>query len=275
MNLDFSSTMDQLQLTVPKVEKGQVVSITKSGNLSGMVYFGMRWDSLDPTILKKFIPGSNGSIDVDTCAIVLNSNYKPARGSWEASSIRFNQLTNSELGMIRSKDDREGSDNVTDTALDINGKTLTIDGRNADDERGYIDLNKVKDAGGKYVLITADIYAPMGASFSTLKLRNEARDGEAWMRICDASTFKSSILTPFGEEPPTLVGNDLALIDLDELGKSKGALLGFFVLNDDNYSWSWVTRTQDYKAENQESYKKVFAILDQAPVELWNDFFKH
>ena len=153
-----------------------------------------------------------------------------------------------------------------------NGKTLKINGRQADDERGYIDLNKIRKANGRYLLVTADIYSPENATFSTLKLKSPAKDGEAWMRICDASTLKPSVIESYGEAPPTLVGSDLALIDIDELGQSKGAFIGYFKLNDDNLTWSWVTRSQDYKAENKDSYNRPFALLKQLGKDFWSQF---
>jgi hypothetical protein len=270
--MDFSASLAELQISVPKVKKDESVAITQSGTLSGLAYFGMRWDSLDAEIVKRFLSGSNGNVDLDIMAVALNQEFKGVLGSFEKSAITFRTLSNRTLGMARSKDDRSGSDSVTEKAINGNGKELTIDGRNADDERGYIDLKKIQENGGKYVLVTADLYGPQNSTFSTLKLKSAAKDGEAWLRIADASNIKQSVIDGYGEEPPTMVGNDIGMIDLDELGDQKGAMIGFFKLNSDD-TWSWVTKVQPYPCDNAETFAKVFALLEQAPQKMWVEFF--
>jgi hypothetical protein len=270
--MDFAASMAELKISVPIVAKDEQVAIPKSGSFSGLAYLGLRWDSLAPQIVKQFLGGGSGSVDLDTMAVVLNENYQGVLGSLENSCITFKTLRNSQLGMCRSKDDRDGNDSPVEKALDSLGKEIEIDGRMADDERAYIDLDVARQKGAKYILITADLYAPHGAEFSTLKLKSAAKDGEAWLRIADASTLKQSVIDKYGNEPPTLCGNDIALVDLDELGAAKGAIIGFFKLNNDD-TWSWITKVEKYECNNGETYQKVFAMFKQAPKEIWDQFF--
>ena len=197
-------------------------------------------------------------------AVALKADLSPVCGGYDASAITYKNIKNSRLGMCRSKDDRSGADSATAIGIDPNGKQLQIDGRNEDDERAYIDLNICRDQKAKYILVTADLYSPNGATFATLKLKSSQKDGEAWLRIADASNIKNTIIDGYGSEPPTLVGADICLVDLDELGAEKGAMIGYFKLNDDDFSWSWVTKVQAYPCSNGETYAKVFKILQSS-----------